>query len=68
MNSTFDNSIHYWPYDNSYTWTWTSPSPERCQYCDGLWHKDKPEMCPRVKSISYFEDGSISKITFHKTT
>lgn len=45
--------------------TWVSPSP-RCAYCDGLGHSKKPELCPRVKSISYFKDGTISKIEFHK--
>lgn len=50
-------------YPTTYTWTTT---PSRCAYCDGFGHTSKPEVCPRVKSIEYFENGGISKIKFHK--
>lgn len=74
MNSTsiVDSGSSNWPsYDywyippTDYSVTWTS-TPSRCAYCDGLGHTKKPELCARVKSISYFKDGSISKIEFHK--
>lgn len=48
------------------TYAWTTSSPSRCAYCDGFGHPSKPEVCPRVKSIEYFENGNISKIKFHK--
>lgn len=64
-----------------YPYPWTEPSKpydwypsttttiltneKRCTYCDGRFCKT-PEQCPRVKSISYYKDGSISKIEFHK--
>lgn len=45
--------------------SWGSSSP-RCSYCDGLGHASKPEICPRVKSIKYFESGKVAEIKFHK--
>jgi hypothetical protein len=66
---------------NTYQYDWTQPwtpyvppygsgsitwvTASRCKYCDGKYCKE-PEQCPRVKSVSYYKDGSISKIEFHK--
>jgi len=64
LNSSSGSSSYYWwhPYD----WHgWQNPSP-RCAYCDGIGHSKKPQLCPRVKSISYYEDGSIAKVRFYK--
>jgi len=52
---------YFTPQQNVQWYSW----PTRCSYCDGFACK-KPERCPRVKSVNYFKDGSISKIEFHK--
>ncbi len=60
----------YTPYPTHDFWTTgttvTWGSSPRCPYCDGIGHSKKPEICPRVKSISYYKGGDISKIEFHK--
>jgi len=43
----------------------TSDIKPRCYYCDGK-ACYKPEMCPRVKKIKYYEDGTVSSVEFHK--
>lgn len=43
-----------------------SPQSGRCAYCDGLGHRSRPEACPRVEQIEYYENGDIAAIVFHK--
>lgn len=59
--------IEWQPPSTTTTWT-TWVSDPRCDYCDGLGHASKPEICPRVKSIKYFEDGTVAEIKFHKSS
>lgn len=36
----------------------------RCPRCDGL---HRLEQCPQVKSIEYYEDGSVRRVEFHES-
>lgn len=37
--------------------------PNRCPYCGG---SHKPEMCPRLSGIDYFDTGKIRRVYFFK--
>lgn len=63
---TYSQTASDWrPYEwptSPYMWHYES---SRCKYCDGKCCAT-PEQCPRVKSVTYFKDGAIAKIEFHK--
>lgn len=36
--------------------------PHQCGHC-GMWHTGT---CPKIRSIEYYENGSIKKIEYHE--
>lgn len=61
----------WWQYPtvapNIYVWpqpvvTYQIVRPVRCVWCQGM-HEDK---CPRLKSVTYREDGTVERVEFFK--